>query len=126
MKNLNLIKTELAGFYGTSQFYRRFNPNSVYTDGIKHLLSEADAQWLYDIIETTVFLKLKSHNIPDNYYLQISVKKDSDKMDMKLVDYKGNVLWKRHIDYTDFPYGDIELVCGWDGIRLTTCLHSEN
>lgn len=126
MKNLNLIKHELNQYYGCIQPFHGMNKNSIYTDGIKHLLEEAECYWLYDIIQFEIYDLLRRKNVLDVFYFTISVKKDSDVAELFLRDYKKDVIWAKKIDYTDFPYGELEFVVGWDGERLTTCLHSEN
>ena len=49
-----------------------------------------------------------------------------DEAKLTLQDYTGQLIWSRDIEYTDFPTGEIDLVCGWDGNKMITCLPSEN
>ena len=123
MTNLNMIKANLRHSNGTGQMYHRMNKNSVYTDGIKYYLAEAEAQWLYDIIESEIYNVLKVEQ-PDKYYLKFVVA--DDKGDLLLTDYRGNELLKKHIPFTDAPSGEILFYCGWDGQRMITCTPSED
>jgi len=41
--------TRLDGFTGTEHYYQH-SPKLVYTDGVKHLVQNADAYWLLDLI----------------------------------------------------------------------------
>lgn len=126
MKNLNQIKFELQQFSGTNQFYKRMFDRSVYTDGIKHLLEQAECHWLYDIIESEILtLFLKDHLlIPDIYYLKIFSKESKGRLELK--DYSGKVIFEKNIPFTTFPEGHITINIGWDGERLITCLQQEN
>jgi hypothetical protein len=122
--NLNMIKSKIAHASGTGNFYHGMNKGSVYTDGVKEFLKLAECQWLYDIIQSEVHIILRM-KIPDTYYFRITVNSDSEAT-LELTDYNGDDLWKREIPYTDFPEGSMDLITGWDGERLTTCLPSEN
>jgi len=124
MKNLNLIKEELSQFYGGGQLYRGMIKRSLYSEGVKHLLEEAKAYWMYDIIQTEVFDKLRKQNQLDTFYFKMKAEKG--KAVLSLVNYKNELLWSKEIGFTTFPDGEIELVCGWDGSQMITCLHNEN
>jgi hypothetical protein len=125
MKN-TIKEIDLGQFYGTENFYHGIIKDSVYTDGVKHFISpkEGNCYWLYDIIQFSVFLKLKSLNVPDTYYFTLKIK--DTKAEVVLEDYQGEVLYKQSIPFTDSPTGEIKLICGWDGEKLITCLTSEN
>lgn len=124
---MNMLKSELKGFYGTETYRYTLVRKSLYTDGMKHFLDNAGnngAYWLYDIIQTEVFDTLKKKDVPDTYYLKVKVV-DSE-ADIELIDYRDNPLFKRHIEFTDLPEGEIDFHVGWDGEHLITCVPSEN
>ena len=121
--NLNNIKIKLAQHYGSQTFFKGFVKESVYTEGIKELLETAQCYWLYDIIQTEMFALLKNKN-PDTYYFTIISKDSEAKLILK--DYKSEIIYEKGIPFTDFPEGSLDLVIGFDGQYLTTCLPSEN
>jgi hypothetical protein len=123
MDNIDKIKSELEQHYGSQTYYKGFVSKSIYTDGIKDLLEKAQCYWLYDIIQTEIFALLKNKN-PDIYYFKITSKSSEAKLILK--DYKSDVIYEREIPFTDFPEGSLDLVIGFDGQYLTTCLPSEN
>jgi len=123
---MSSLKAHLQGHIGTINWYRdMFNPKSLYTDGVKDLLETAACYWLYDIIKTEVYDVLRKKNVADTYYFQIVVDENM-RASMTLADYQSEVLWEREIAFTTFPEGTFDLICGWDGDKLITCLPSEN
>ena len=125
MKNLNQIKHELNGFYGTNQFYHGMFKKSVYTDGVQHLLKEAQCYWLYQVIETEILSYFLQRNpLYDTYTFKIESKET--KAVLTLSDYQGEILWTKPISFTTFPDGELSLVVGWDGQRIITSLIQEN
>ncbi len=124
MKSMNEINVELAHCSGTEQYYYlRLNKRSVYTDGAQALFKLAGAYWLYDIIQTEIWDVIRK-KAPKTYTFTIT--SEHEKADLVLKDYMDVILWKRHIDYTDFPEGSKDLIIGFDGERIITCLISEN
>lgn len=123
MKNLNNIKIKLAQHYGSQTFFKGFVKESVYTEGVKELLETAQCYWLYDIIQTEIFALLKNKNL-DTYYFTITSKDSEAKLILK--DYKSEIIYEKGIPFTDFPEGSLDLVLGFDGHYLITCLPSEN
>lgn len=45
-----LTENDLAGFYGSENFYRHAFGNLIYTDGIRYMAIEGNAYWLIDVI----------------------------------------------------------------------------
>ena len=45
-----LTENDLAGFYGSENFYRHWARNLIYTDGIRFMADEGGAHWLVDLI----------------------------------------------------------------------------
>ena len=123
MKSMNEINAELSHCSGTEQYYHGLNKRSIYTDGAQALFELAGAYWLYDIIQTKIWDVLRK-KAPETYTFTIT--SENGKADLVLKDYLENILWKRHINYTDFPEGSKDLIVGFDGERIITCLLSEN
>jgi hypothetical protein len=123
---MNILKSIEQGASegnGTNQYYHRHNKSAVYTDGVKEFLLKAECQWLYDIIESEVYIKTKCL-CPEIYYLNV-ISMD-DEVDLILKTYQDDEIWSRHIEFSDLPQGNITLDVGWDGERQITCLSSEN
>lgn len=121
--NLNMIKNKVAHATGTENFYRGMIKNSLYTDGMKHFMKLAECYWLYDIIQTEVFTVLRRKD-PDTYYLRITA--IGSTASITIHDYHGNEIFQKGIKYTSFPEGSMDLIVGWDGQTLITCLPTEN
>ena len=123
MKSMNEINAEHSNCSGTGKYYNGLNKRSIYTDGAQALFELAGAYWLYDIIQTKIWDVLRK-KAPETYTFTIT--SENGKADLVLKDYLENILWKRHINYTDFPEGSKDLIVGFDGERIITCLLSEN
>jgi len=109
---------------GTANYYHRLNKNSIYTDGIKDFLDKTEAQWLYDIIESEIYLLLKSQPQYDVYKLHIE--STNREVDLKVEDYQYSELWNKCIPSATLPEGSATVYVGYDGERLITSLISEN
>ena len=136
IKNLKQISNKLSSLghgMGTDQFYHRLNKRAVYTDGMKNFFELAEAQWLYDVIETEFYDALKKLATPDKYYLMVTSK--DNEANIVLTDYRDNEIHKRHIGFTDLPEGEIlfymaymeyqDRAGNWTH-RVTTCLPIED
>lgn len=124
MKTLNAIKADLRQHFGSETLTRHwFVKNATFSEGAIDYFQQAECFWLQDIIAT------ECHNVvralePDVHYFEIE-SKDAE-AHLYLKNYKGELLWDRHIDFTSHPEGKMELIIGWDGEKTITCLPSEN
>lgn len=110
------LKTELAQFTGTEQYY--FNPlypDLRYTDGTKYLAEKAGAYWLLDIIGTEYFPK-QAEGVWDTMVV-IKMAVANDQMQITVTDGDYNIYTERLIEFTDFPEGEWAL---WlvDGVLI--------
>ena len=127
-ETLEQLKAEKLDYhYGTDAYHRTnmFVRKVIHTDGIAALAEEAQCYWLLDILATEFYDALKPLE-PDSYYINIDCK--DTKVDITMLDYRSNVIYKRHVGYTDLPSGKLTLKAGWQGKEgyLVLCLPSED
>ena len=131
METLNKIKENLRQHFGSETMYTGMVKNSAYSEGVKNLMEQASCYWIYDIIQTECREALRLHDVADTYYFKI-VSKDNE-ANLTLTSYRGKVLFDRHIGFTTFPEGEMNLIVGYgdygpvvNGVGIITCLPSEN
>ena len=96
------LRADLSQFTGTEQWYRHgINRRMLFTDGVKYFAEQAGCYWFLDIIATEVFSLLR-----EQPFLVITMDVDDGEADIFVDDGNGNVVWKRHINFTDAPDGD--------------------
>jgi hypothetical protein len=118
MKNIAEIENNLAQFNGSENFYRHsLNRRVVFTDGAKYVADACDAYWLLDEIvianmsnyavrheEFQVWtLKLYDHGP------KAAVKSLRFEATLACADGNGNIVFSKHIPFTDFLLPKIEL-----------------
>lgn len=128
-ETLPQVMRELRGHIGSIQSFYQINKGSTYTEGFKEFKELAQCHWLYDIMETEVWQVLKKLDKLDVFYFKVECQDEAGggrTVDLSLSDYRGKKLWSRHIDFTTLPTGEETFICGWDGVKMTTCLVQEN
>lgn len=99
-----LTPAVLGHFTGTTGYHRvfpwniLFTENILLTDGVMHVIENADAFWLAG--------EIGAGYDPSNDYFQVfklTVDLDTHKAVLTLTDGDGKALGKRNIDWTDFP-----------------------
>ena len=102
-----LSEGDLAGFTGTTQWFRHPTVQSVlYTEGIQYLAEQGKCYWLIDEIAF-------AQHIPEvarKQFQQWTLKVEENRSAILTCD-DGNlkIVFTKRIDYTDFPLKQIQL-----------------
>lgn len=123
MKNLNAIKQDLQQHYGSDTLKYGFIRNCCYSEGMSDYYKQAECYWLHDIFQTEFHNAVKKQ-VPDTYYVRLTVKDSKAKVVMQ--DYRDIVIHVREINWTTHPEGVMNFHFGWDGVRSIICLPQEN
>lgn len=108
-----MLRASLAQFHGTKCWYWHMlsGGKTMYTDGVKFLAEKAQAFWLIDEIAlanrfTPLFAK---------HPFQVwKLRKDPEKKneaEWTVEDGNKNVIYRKHLDFTDFPLSEIDVWC---------------
>lgn len=116
------------------RYFHTLNRRFIYTDGVRDMAQLAGAYWLLDILATEVapiFLRAFEQDRVSvgEFILEVHPQGSSPAATLKLTAGNGDEeppLWKRDIDFTDFPQGRWQLYLGADeypqGGLCTTCI----
>jgi len=133
------LKSGLAGFTGSINWYRHWLPNCIYSDGAKFLADKTECYWLLDVLfsfrrkvlanpvtNSFCFWTMtlndpegKTANDPDietDYGAKLQCWEDTDKKAFRI---------SQKIPFTDFPLSTIKLYMSYDGRYLKVFLPSE-
>lgn len=103
-----LTEADLAQFTGTEKWHRHvFVPSVLFTDGAKYLADQAGAFWLLDEIALAQRHKPKVTAEPFQSW-KLKVKADHSAR-LTCEDGNGQVVYRKHIPYTDFPLEEVTL-----------------
>ncbi len=118
---MSQLPPQLAYFTGTENYWR-WSPlfNDVLTDGAKYIAEEMGAFWLMDVIAS----HLSRMGYEDFIHIKLDVEEDQSAV-VTLDDGNDVVLVEQEIEYTDFPYDEIDLYACYDGIRYVIMLPGE-
>jgi len=102
-----LDPTIMSQFIGSEEWYRHsLMRNILFTQGAKYVADTAGAYWLLDEIAT-------SQLMPEIHAEEFQVWKlkvlPGDQADLVVEDGNDNVVFQKHIEYTDFPEPGIDL-----------------
>jgi hypothetical protein len=104
-KITTLKESDLCQFTGTESWYRHpFKRSILFTDGAKYVADTAGAYWLLDEI---TFAQAKKRIAAEAFQLwKLKVRADQS---ARLIceDGNGEVIFRKRIDYTDFPLKEI-------------------
>lgn len=104
MKTAQEIKSELANFTGTENYFQ--HPlNILYTDGIQCLASYG-CYWLIDIVAS--WQLDKKVRVQEFQVFKLTVNEDRSAI-ISIEDGNDKVIEKQNIEYTDFPLDSITL-----------------
>ena len=109
---------DLSGFTGTENWYRHWaNPKITFTDGAHHFAEHAGngAFWFLDIIVTELTGLQRELG-----FLHIVLNVIENEADITADDGNNNIVWQKHISYTDCPPGTYRFYFTNDVILLTT------
>ena len=96
------LKTDLAHFTGTEQWYSHWTRSCVYTDGVKFFAEKAGAYWFLDIVATELVPIIKR----GEDFLSVLLAVKNDEATITVRDGNGKLLHKKAIRFTDCPPGD--------------------
>lgn len=109
-KNKRLTKADLRQFTGTEHWYRHPLVRSVlYTDGAQYVAEKGGAYWLLD--EIAFAQKGNRRVAAEEFQLwKLEVRPDQTAR-LTCENGNGTVVFKKSLDYTDFPLDEITLYC---------------
>jgi len=98
-------ESELASFTGSEQWFRHWLGKVLFTDGAKYVADQAGAYWLIDeIVLAQNRPKIKAEEF-QVWVLRVDLEKR--KAVLTCDDGNGNVVFTKHINFTDFPMAEI-------------------
>jgi hypothetical protein len=109
MKNIKqLTKDVLRQFTGTETWYRHgFARDVLYTDGVRHVAENAEADWLLDEI---VLAQKFDQCLAEEAFQVWTLKVNEDRTaTLTCEDGNLNAVYHKEIEYTDFPLDQITL-----------------
>ena len=123
---MTITHEDLDQFLEMGNLYRR-NPHSsvAYTDGVKFMADEADADWLIDEIVSAQTRPRVAGEQFQTWTLQVEPSQEAVLTCWRAAplddDGRDDVVFKKRIDYTDFPLDEVSLYC----VRGTIMLPNE-
>jgi hypothetical protein len=123
---MTITHEDLDQFLEMGNLYRR-NPVSsiVYTDGVKYMADEAGADWLIDEIVSAQTRPRVAGEEFQTWQLKVEPSQEAILTCWRAAplddDGRDDVVFKKRIDFTDFPLDEISLYC----VRGTIMLPSE-
>jgi hypothetical protein len=123
--NERLTREDLDQFLETGNLYRRSRVSGVvYTDGVKYMADEADANWLIDEIAMAQRRPSVAGEDFQTWTLKVEPSQQALLTCWRAVltteEGNGDVVFKKRIDFTDFPLDEISLYCVKGTIMLPT------
>jgi hypothetical protein len=104
-----ITEFELNQFSGTSQHYKHFLNQFVYTDGVQYLASEAKAYWLIDAIASHQIPLLKDETLKRFQIWKLVVNLEKKTAKLMCERDVNDVVVTQDIAYTDFPLAEVKL-----------------
>ena len=102
-----LDPTIMAQFTGSEHWYRHGLIRAItFTDGAKYVADTAGAYWLLDEIATS---QLEPGMVKEPFQTWELRVNDNNSADLIVEDGNDNVIYKKRIEYTDFPKPGITL-----------------
>ena len=102
------LKSSLAHFTGTSQFFRDPLTKLIYTEGIKHITECAEANWLLTDIGAVFRHNPKVRNLAFQLWT-LTVHSDTTAILTCREDCDMPTVYEQKYGYTDFPFGTWKL-----------------
>jgi hypothetical protein len=107
-KNTKLDPTVLAGFTGTEQWFRHSLARDItYTEGAQYVAETAGAYWLLD--EIALAQRYIRKVAREEFQVWKLVVQDNATGDLFVEDGNDNLVWTKHLEFTDFPAEGITL-----------------
>jgi hypothetical protein len=103
-----LDKAALRQFTGSEHWYRHpINRNVLYTDGAQYVAEKGGAYWLLD--EIALIQPYNKRVAAEEFqFWKLVVRTDNTAM-LSCEDGNGHTVFKKRIEYTDFPLDEITL-----------------
>jgi len=104
-----LTKDELRQFTGSEQWYRHgINRSVLFTDGAKYVADTGGAYWLLD--EIALAQRHNKRVAGEEFQLwKLAVNLDQHTAMLTCDDGNGNIVFRKKIEFTDFPLEEISL-----------------
>ena len=133
MEKKPLTHQDLRQFTGDLTRYRHWmNRRVIYTPGVKHLASQAEAYWLVDAIashfggQEMIRASQRDMRLDSMQFWRLDVLDDHSAVLSARADAGEEPFITRLIDYTDFPLNYVDIWAGYDGEHWTLYLPSEH
>lgn len=120
MKTAQEIKSELANFTGTENYYKH-SLGILYTDGVLHMVRTCEAFWLIDLVAS--WQLDKKVRVQEFQVFKLTVN-DNRSAIVSIEDGNDNVIQTQNIEFTDFPLDRITLF--YNSIEKVLYLPSEH
>jgi hypothetical protein len=126
MTAMTITREDLDSFLEMGNLYRRTPlSNVVYTDGVKYMADEAGADWLIDEIVLAQRRPRVAGEEFQTWKLKVEPSQQASLTCFRAAplseDGGDDVVYKKRIDFTDFPIDEISLYC----VRGTLMLPNE-
>ncbi len=113
-QNLN---RELMHFTGSESYFRHgIVREVVFTEGVKFLADRAKAYWLLD--EIALCQRYEERVAAEEFQLWILTVNLDQTAILSCEDGNGHAVYRKRIEYTDFPMREIKLYCANNTILL--------
>lgn len=123
MSEHTLKQEDLAYFYGSQQWFRHWIVKSViWTEGAQHVWESGGAYWLCDEI---AFRQMDKKAIKQEPFQVWDLKVKNSSGVLTCEDGDGKVIYRKRLDYTDFPLPHIRFFVESDGQNRTIMLPTE-
>jgi hypothetical protein len=107
-KTARLTERDLCQFTGSEHWYQHsLNRNVTYTDGAKYVADEGGAYWLLDEIALSQRFEKKVATTRFQVW-KLTVHEDRTAA-LTCSDGNDNIVYAKHIEFTDFPISEITL-----------------
>jgi hypothetical protein len=117
MTTKTLIKSDLAQFTGSDNWYRHgINRNVLFTDGARHVAEHGGAYWLLD--EIAIIQPYNKAVAAEEFQVwKLAVRPDRSAT-LTCDDGNDNIVFTKEIEHTDFPLDEVTLYFANNVIHL--------
>ena len=107
-KTARLSQHDLRQFNGSENWYPHgLNPRVLFTDGAKYVADEGGAYWLLDAI--AICQRYEKRVAAEPFQVWKLTVRDDRTASLVCNDGNNNIVYTRHIAFTDFPADEITL-----------------
>ena len=130
---MNSLRTELAQFTGSTQWFRHeFNRAVIYTEGVRYLAEHGKAFWLIDAIASHLGSQelLEAADLDTRiglmHFWNLAVKPDHSATLKAIADSGEQPFIQQEIPFTNFPLDEVDIWAKNDACQWTLLLPSEH